>query len=134
MMRRPQGAAAEGFSLIEALIALTLVSLTLLLGLAAVSQHRTAVRILDARSNALEATEAVLESLRAGAVQVQTGPVRWLGPPPPLTVDPDLKLQLALRVRDLGPPGLREVTVITRFEVLGETRILQHPTAVWHAP
>src|SRR5436305_14727742 len=98
-MRRSR--AQSGFTLIEALLAATLLTLALLLGMALILQQRRIVRRLDAQRAALHEIEATLDALRAGAI-----------PLAPQRIDPrnaadPAGLALWIEVQPAGyPPGL----------------------------
>ena len=88
----------NGFTLLEALIALTVLGVALLLGMALVIQLPRDVRRLDAERNAMRAMEATLEALRAGT-------------PPP---DPGIKRFST----STTTPGLCQVTLTVQYTVL----------------
>jgi hypothetical protein len=119
--------AASGFALPEALIALALALLALLLGAAVAFQVPAAARRLDAQNRADRALEAALEGLRAGQLPLRTGvaapllaPIALAGEPPPAvwleverTEIPDLYLVVA-RATYLVAEAPRERVVTTR--------------------
>src|SRR4051812_18013433 len=61
----------NGFTLVEALIALTILGVALLLGLGLILQWPRDIRRLDAERQAMRALEATLEGMRAGTIPVQ---------------------------------------------------------------
>src|SRR5947199_3149357 len=61
----------NGFTLLETLIALTVLGVALLLGMALVIQLPRDVRRLDAERQAMRAMETALEAMRAGALPVE---------------------------------------------------------------
>src|SRR5262245_35814970 len=118
--------AQSGFTLIEALLAATLLTLALLLGVGLVLQQPRIVRRLDAQREALHAMETMLESMRAGALPLQSqrldlrsksdpsGPVLWID------------------VEPAGyPPGLWRVSVRAVWELEGQLRQSTVDTMVW---
>jgi type II secretory pathway pseudopilin PulG len=118
--------AQSGFTLIEALLAATILTLALLLGVGLVLQQPRIVRRLDAQREALHAMETALESLRAGALPlksqrldlrsagVPSGPILWI------TVEP------------AGyPPGLWQVSVRAAWTLEGQIRQSEVETMVW---
>ncbi|MCB1057042.1 MAG: hypothetical protein KDD11_16190 [Acidobacteria bacterium] len=129
-MKRARPAAVSGFGLVEALVALTILAITLLLGAAAVGQHLRIVQSLEARRGALLAAEAVAESLRAGAVEVESGSVHWTAVPPPLPPGVDLELD----VTPIEPPGLAQVQVTASYQVRGDRRKVVLDTMTWTGP
>jgi len=106
----------NGFTLLEALIALTVLGVALLLGMALVIQLPRDVRRLDAERQAMRAMEATLEALRAGTLPVQD-----------LELSGFITLAGAPAARDLGVtvavtpterPGLYKVTLTAHYSVL----------------
>ena len=118
--------AQSGFTLIEALLAATILTMALLLGVGLVLQQPRIVRRLDAQREALHAMETALESMRAGALPLQSqrldlraagdpaGPILWI------TVEP------------AGyPPGLWDVSVRAAWTLEGQIRQSTVETMVW---
>jgi prepilin-type N-terminal cleavage/methylation domain-containing protein len=100
------GRSLRGFSLLEALIALALVGLALLLDLGLQAQSREIEARLAAESDLLRRAEATIESVRAGVHPLRSGPVdpvlAW-----PTVADPALSMMLV--VDPTGVPGLCRV-------------------------
>jgi prepilin-type N-terminal cleavage/methylation domain-containing protein len=103
----------RGFTLLEALIALTLVGLALLLDLGLQAQSREIEVRLAAESDLLRRAEATIESVRHGVHPLRTGAVdpalAW-----PTIAGPDLSMILVVDPTDV--PGL------CRLAVHGQTR------------
>jgi prepilin-type N-terminal cleavage/methylation domain-containing protein len=122
----PRAGRPQGFTLVEALIALTVLGVALLMGMALVMQLRRDVLRLDAERHAMRAMEATLEGMRAGALQVQTcvptgDPpcvltdfITRAGPPPAK----DLNLGITVLVTPTSRPGLYQVTLTAYYSVL----------------
>ena len=113
----------RGSTLIEALVALLLITVALLMGLPLIFEQPRIVRRLDAQRLALSALDSTLEALRAGALPLQSArygagtpndPVVWVD------VEPEIQ-----------PPDLYRVTLRARYEVRGKTRERQIETFVW---
>ena len=66
VLRKPQ--APSGFSLIEVLVALTLLGIALLLGMDLVLENPRVVRRLDGERQAFRAMESTMEAVRAGVI------------------------------------------------------------------
>ncbi|HET9209734.1 MAG TPA: type II secretion system protein [Thermoanaerobaculia bacterium] len=105
-----------GFTLLEALIALTILGIALLMGMALVIQLPRDVRRLDAERQAMRAMEATLEAMRAGVLPVQDSELSEF-----------ITLAGAPAARDLGitvtvaptsRPGLYQVTLTAHYSVL----------------
>ena len=121
--------AQSGFTLIEALLAATLLTLALLLGLALVLQQRRIVRRLDAQREALHEVETTLESLRAGVLPLMPQRLDLRGPADPAG------LTLWVIVEPAGyPPGLWEVWISAAWKVDGEMKQSWVDTMIWRLP
>jgi prepilin-type N-terminal cleavage/methylation domain-containing protein len=112
----PRAGRPPGFTLVEALIALTVLGVALLLAMALVLQLPRDVRRLDAERQAMRAMEATLEALRAGTLPVEKSELSGF-----------ITLAGAPAARDLGVtvdvtptdrPGLYQVTLTAHYSVL----------------
>lgn len=120
-MRRSR--ALRGFTLVETLVALVLLTLTLLLGLGLVLQHPRIVRRLDAQREALHMLEGALEALRAGALPLVPQELPPTGPH---------HMSISIEVEPTGsPPGLYKVDVRVGYLVDGQPRERSVETLVW---
>lgn len=132
-MRSPRP--KHGFSLVEALIALLILEMALLMGLALLLEQPRIVRRLDRQRQTLRSLEATLELVRGGAIPLETGPVRtWLdlgGVPPPEGTAVWLKVEPASLPSSPAPPGLFHVTVRARWIAAGGLRTREVETLVW---
>lgn len=125
-MRSRLSSAESGFTLIEALVAATLLTLALLSGVALVLQQPRILRRLDAQRNALHAMETAIESLRAGALPLQSQRLD-LGS----AADPSSPA-LWITVEPTGyPPGLWQVSVRAAWVMEGQLRQSQVETMIW---
>lgn len=115
MRPRPDNGVGKGFTLLESLVALVVVALALLLGYGFMMRQPRALERLDSGNEALRAIEASLETLRAGAISLESG---FLEPgiayPPPLEAD-DLMVDLDVAVTETS--GLWAVTLEARYRV-----------------
>jgi type II secretory pathway pseudopilin PulG len=118
-----------GFSLVEALVGLAILSLVLTLSLFALFRLAPAERRLAARLEAERAAEAVLESVRAGAMPLLPGrtEVPALAPPRPAAE----RLRGSIEVGRTEVRGLYEVAVVMRYRVQGAARSIVLTTMVW---
>jgi prepilin-type N-terminal cleavage/methylation domain-containing protein len=128
----PRPKQQRGFSLVEVLVALTVLGVALLLGMALILQHPRIVRRTDGERQAYRALESTLEAVRAGAIPLQTarlgGFVTAVGTPAPRD------LEIRMQVEPAGLPGLFRVTLQARYEVLGERKEKRLQTLVWSPP
>jgi prepilin-type N-terminal cleavage/methylation domain-containing protein len=112
---RSDRVAGNGFTLVEALVALIIVAMALLLGHGLVMRQPRAIERLDAGDEALRSIEASLETLRAGAIEFESG---FLEPgiayPPPANTK---QLMIDLEVTATETPGLYLVDLEARYRV-----------------
>ena len=122
----------SGFSLVETLIALAILTTALLLGMALVLQHPWVVRRVDAERQAYRAMESTLESVRAGVIPLQSmdldGFVTAAGRPAPK----DLKMSMTVQLQDL--PGLYKVTLVATYSIGRQKLEKRVETLVWRLP
>ena len=111
----PDNGADNGFTLIEALVALMVVTMALLLGYSMMIRQPRASERLDAGEEALRAIEASLETIRAGALPLESG-----------FLQPGIAYPLPVRARELmvdldvtatATPGLYAVSLEARYRV-----------------
>jgi prepilin-type N-terminal cleavage/methylation domain-containing protein len=122
----------SGFSLIEVLIALSLLGVALLLGMELVMQNPRIVRRTDGERQAFRAMESTLEAVRAGVIPLQTselgGMVTAVGAPAPRD------LAISMQVDPAGLPGLYQVTLTARYSVFHQPYRKRLFTMVWSPP
>jgi prepilin-type N-terminal cleavage/methylation domain-containing protein len=123
----------NGFTLVEALIALTLLGVALLLGMQLLVETPRIIRRIDAERQAFRALEATLESLRAGGGSVKedqelTGFFTAAGTKEP---PPDLRVRVHAEPAHL--PGLFHVTLTAHYTVLGVAYTKRLETLVWRS-
>jgi type II secretory pathway pseudopilin PulG len=121
----------RGFTLIEVSVALSLLIVVLLTGIALVLQQPRVVRRIDAGRQAVAVMDWTIEEMRAGLIPLQSTPdVGWsvssfvVGSPAP-----DLKIAVA--VAPGVPPGLYRVVLVARYTVLGQARTRRLQTMLW---
>ncbi len=137
-MTRGCSRSTSGFSLVEALFALAIVALALLLGLGLLAQQRHVLERLDARREADRRIEEALEALRSGAVPLPpaetavTLPAPPGEPPPGAAVGVGAGLEILVRVALAEPPAdLYHVWVVARYEVAGRPTVRSVETEIW---
>lgn len=126
------GRSQSGFTLIETLVALAILTTALLLGMALLLEHPRVVRRVDAERQAYRAMESTLESVRAGVIPLQSmdldGFVTAAGRPAPK----DLKLAMTVELRDL--PGLYKVTLVATYSIGRQKLEKRVETMIWRLP
>ena len=128
--RRP--ARQSGFTLLEVLIALTILGVAMLLGMGLVLQNPRIVRRTDAERQAFRAMESTLEAVRAGAIPLQASQldafVTAVGTPAPKG------LSIEMEVSPTELPGLFEVTLSARYRVERQSVVKRLRTMIWSPP
>lgn len=121
----------RGFTLVEVSVALWILIVVLLSGIALVLQQPRVVRRLDAERQAVAVMEWTIEEMRAGLIPVVSTPnVGWsvssfvVGSPAP-----DLKI--AVVVVPGETTGLYQVTLMARYTVYGQARSRRLQTMIW---
>lgn len=127
---RPPVASRNGFTLVEALVALALVLFALLTGLSLFWQQPRVERRLAARREAVRIVEMGLEMVRARAVPIAPGPVEVEIPMP--FEGPAENLTLWYSSAPTGAPlGLYRVELAATWEVFGDPQRWEVETLVW---
>jgi prepilin-type N-terminal cleavage/methylation domain-containing protein len=126
---RPPDSGRYGFTLLEALIALLLISAALLLGYGFLARQPQASARLDAGNDALRALEASLETLRSGAMPLEPGMLPPVIAYPPPTTARDLLVDLDVAATDLE--GLFIVTLEARYRIGRTVQRRQVQSMIW---
>ncbi|HEY4561872.1 MAG TPA: type II secretion system protein [Thermoanaerobaculia bacterium] len=109
---------ANGFTLLETVVALAILGVALLLGMALVIQLPRDVRRLDAERYAMRAMEATLEGMRSGLVSVHTPGLGGFITVPDTPATRKLNLGITVDVTPTSRPGLCQVTLTAHYWVL----------------
>jgi len=96
-------------------VALLVLSLAMLLGYGFMLRQPRAMERLDAGDEALRAIEASLETIRAGAIPLESGMLQPVIAYPPPTTATDLLIDLEVEPTDT--PGLLAVDLEARYRV-----------------
>ncbi len=125
-----------GFTLIEALVALTILGVALLLGMQLLIQTPRIIRRIDAERQAFRAMEATLEGVRAGGIDLKDQELMrfrtaagTLAYDELLDKDP-LQLKVFIDVEPADLPGLCHVTLTARYLALKAPQKKQLETLV----
>lgn len=118
---------SSGFALVEALVALAVLALVLLMGLGLIWQQRRVLVRLEAREAADAALAEALEVLRSGAAPPVSGAVPVTIPPGPAE---GLRV-VALVSRTEPPPDLFRAVLVASYRVTGEEVTRRVETQLW---
>ncbi len=122
----------KGFSLIESLVALLLVTVALFLTLHLTSIQPRTMKRLRANEAALRAVEASIETIRGGSIPLVEGRSKLVAP---LAFFPDPAAQNLQMTMDVAPsPGVEDlflVTVEARYRTAQQVRVRRVQTMVW---
>jgi len=118
----------RGFTLLECLVALGVLSLAVLMVTAGLAAARSTGERLLAQRSALRAAENALEGVRGGALPLLSGPVEAAA----LIADADeWRLTVRLVIDEREPKGLYRVVADAAFEVRGRPGSRRLETMVW---
>ena len=117
-----------GFSLIEAIAALTIFGMAIVVAAGFLDVQMSAARRLEARSDLVRAAETVLESLRGGTLPLVTGEVDLTDEFLPLST---IRVRTKVAVTSRNPKGLYMVRVEARAMVRTEDMLVTITTQVW---
>jgi prepilin-type N-terminal cleavage/methylation domain-containing protein len=121
-----------GFTLLEALIALVLLGVALLIGMALVLQNPRMVRRMDDERQAFRAMESTIESVRGGAIRLETADLRVFSTAVGTPASKDLDIFMQVDPTDL--PGLFLVTLEARYTADKQKMRKELQTMVWSPP
>jgi type II secretory pathway pseudopilin PulG len=122
--RRP----VAGFSLLEAVAALAIVGMALIVAAHAMSAYAASIQRAEVRQRLLWAAENVVESVRGGQIPLATGRVeldRELCPPD------HAGAYLFIEVRQRDQPGLYDVEVRAWTQLPARREVVELSTMVW---
>jgi prepilin-type N-terminal cleavage/methylation domain-containing protein len=118
----------NGFSLIEALAALTIFGMAIVVAAGFLDAHLSAARRLEARSDLVRAAETVLESVRGGTLPLASGDVDLTDEFQPLS---SIRVRTRVAVTSKSPQGLFSVRVEARAMVRSEDMVVAITSQVW---
>jgi prepilin-type N-terminal cleavage/methylation domain-containing protein len=121
---RPQ----RGFTLVEALAALGIFAIAVLVATAFLQAHVTASRRLEVRSALVQATETTLEEIRGGLRPLASANLDQRGG---FGLTPGAELLTSIKVDSGGVTDLYRVIVTSRSAAAGEPMEIAIETMVW---
>ncbi len=124
----PPACRDHGFTLVEALAALAVVAMAVLVAAAFLQAHGTAARRLEVRAALVRATETTLEEIRAGVRPLATGNLDRTAE---LGLPPGARVTTVIRVDDGGVENLYRVAVRSRSTAAGPVMTVELETMVW---
>ena len=124
----PRSRGRNGFSLIEALAALTIFGMAIVVAAGFLDANMSAARRLEARSDLVRAAETVLESLRGGTLPLVSGDVDLTDEFLPLS---SIRVRTRVGVTSRNPHGLFTVRVEARAMVRTEDMVVTITSQVW---
>jgi prepilin-type N-terminal cleavage/methylation domain-containing protein len=118
----------RGFTLVEALAALAIFAIAVLIATAFLQAHVKAARRLEVRSALVRLSETTLEELRGGVRPLVSAN---LDRSPEARLQPGAEVLTTIRVVGGGLPDLYRVTVTSRSAASGEPMEIALDTMVW---
>ena len=118
----------RGFSLIEALAALTIFGMAIVVAAGFLDANMSAARRLEARSDLVRAAETVLESVRGGTLPLVSDDVDLTDEFQPLS---SIRVRTKVAVTSKNPQGLFSVQVEARAMVRSEDMVVTITSQVW---
>lgn len=116
----------NGYSLLEAVVALTIVGMAILVASNALQSHAALLHRTAVREQLLHRAEDVLEELRGGVLALDGGTVVEVD-----SRDRTARGRATIAVEPLDVEGLYRVTVMARTAVSGEPLAVELTTMVW---
>jgi prepilin-type N-terminal cleavage/methylation domain-containing protein len=118
----------RGFTLVEALAALGIFTIAVLIAAAFLQAHVTAARRLEVRAALVHATETTLEEIRGGFRPLTTANLDQRGG---FGLTPGTELLTSIKVDSGGVADLFRVVVTSRSAAAGEPMEISIETMVW---
>ncbi len=118
----------RGFSLVEAIAALAIFGLAVIVASSFLDVQMSAARRLEARADLVRAAETLLESVRGGVMPLTSGDVDLSDEFQPMS---SIRVRTTLRVTPRPLPDLYEVQAEARAMVRSEEMVVSITTQVW---
>lgn len=118
----------RGFSLLEAVVALAIFGMAIMVAAGFLDAHMSAARRLETRADLVRAAEVILESLRGEALPFTVGAVDLSDQFPPQS---SARVTTSVKVTPRSLTGLYEVRVEARAVVRSEEMVVTVTTQMW---
>jgi type II secretory pathway pseudopilin PulG len=118
----------DGYSLIEAIAALTIFGVAIIVAAGFLDAHMSAARRLEARADLVRAAETLLEGVRGGVTPLTSGAIDLSDEFEPLS---SIRVTTRIIVSERSLPGLYEVRVEARAVVRTDEMVVSIATQVW---
>jgi len=125
---RTNGERRNGYSLVEAVAALVIFGMAIVVAASFLDVHMSAARRMETRSDLVRTAETVLESLRGGVLPLTSGNVDLSEQFPPQSA---VRVATKVQVTPQTLPGLFEVRVEARAVVRSEEMVVTIFTEMW---
>lgn len=122
------GRCESGFSLLEAVAALTIFGLATIVAAGFLDAQMSASRRMEARADLLRAAEIVLESVRGDVLPLETASIDMTAQFQPLSA---ITVETRVEVTERSLPGLYEVKAEAKAMVRTEDMVVSITTMVW---
>jgi prepilin-type N-terminal cleavage/methylation domain-containing protein len=122
--------AEHGFTLIETLVALALVGVALLLGMALVLSQPRMLKRLESERQAFRAIEGTLEAIRGGSIPLAPAHFENFAFSAGTPAARDLTLSMDIS-QAAFPPGLYQISLRAHYSVAGQGFDKRVDTLVW---
>jgi prepilin-type N-terminal cleavage/methylation domain-containing protein len=119
---------ARGFSLVEAIAALAIFGLAVIVASSFLDVQMSAARRLEARADLVRAAETLLESVRGGVMPLTSGDIDLSDEFQPMS---SIRVRTTLRVTPRPLADLYEVQAEARAMVRSEEMVVSITTQVW---
>jgi len=118
----------KGYSLVEALAAIAIVGMALLVSTNALQTHARLARRAEIQHEMLRSAEDALESVRGGEVPLEEGPLQLISEVGEFS---RRAVYTMVRIEELETEGLYEVTARSRTHFVDQPMELELRTMVW---
>jgi type II secretory pathway pseudopilin PulG len=119
----------RGYALVEALAALTIFGVAVVVAAGFLDAQMSAARRLEARADLVRAAEILLESVRGGVLPLETADVDFGDEFEPLSA---ITVETRVEVTERGDlPGLYEVRAVAKAVVRSQEMVVSISTQVW---